>query len=150
MKTIDKMTALKRALALAAVLALTGTGWAKNGNGGGPGIPGDLNGTRDSVTLSVQVDACTAAPGQTYSVKAKIFQPSGRLLAIGIGTTSFTCQAVAQTVDNVTVNAVSGLTFKPGPATLVYEVIVTDSTTTPHTVSVVPGTETGSIVQLHP
>jgi hypothetical protein len=154
MKTIDKMTALKRALALAAVLALTGTGWAKNGNGGGPGTPGDLNGTRDSVTLSVQVDGfstCTTVTGQSYAVKAHIFQPSGRLLAIGIGTSdSFTCsQTVAQTVD-VTVNAVPGLTFKPGPATLVYEVILTDSATTPPTVSAVPNTETGSILELHP
>lgn len=148
MKAMQKMKAFKRALALAAVLVMAGTGWAKQG--GGPGISGDLSGTRDSVTLSVPVDACTAAVGQTYAVSAYIFQPSGRLFAIGISDpnpTGFTCNpSLAQTVP-LTVNAVPGLTFKPGPATLLYKIIVIDSTTTPATVTVVD--ENGSRVDLH-
>ena len=154
MKAVKKMTGLKRVLVLAAVLAMAGTSWAKK-NGNGPGIPGDLNSTRDSVTLSVPVDAIqTCDPTittQSYSVKAYIFQPSGRLFAIGFGTSDpFTCSAtLAQTVD-VTVDAVQGLTFKPGPATLLYKVILTDSTDpTMPTVTVVPGSENGSRVDLH-
>lgn len=99
---MQKMKALKRALALAAVLVMAGTAWAAKPGGVGPGIPGALNGSRDSVTLEVPVPAIQAPPqglcdplntNQTYSVKAYIFQPSGRMFAIGIGynTENFSC-----------------------------------------------------------
>ncbi|MGE5820952.1 MAG: hypothetical protein ACM37Z_23220, partial [Deltaproteobacteria bacterium] len=121
MKTM-KITALKCALALAAVLAITGTGWAKP-SFAGPGIPGQLDPTGTIVKLSVPVPAyqtCdTLNTNQTYSVKAYIFQPSGRIFAIGIsGSTSFTCSLTTEQMIDVTVNAFPGLTFKPGPATL--------------------------------
>jgi hypothetical protein len=154
MKSMQKMKVLKGALALAAVLALASTAWAKK-NGNGPGIPGVfVNGNRTSVTVEPTVDLIpTCDPNittQSYSVKAYIFQPSGRLLAIGIGTSdTFTCSnSTPQTVE-VTVDAVPGLTFKPGPATLLYQVILTDSTdlTMPPIVTVV--SENGSRVDLH-
>jgi len=135
---MQKMKAFKRALALAAVLVMAGTAWAKQG--GGPGVPGNLNGARNEVTLEVSVPAFQASPqgvcdtansNQTYSLKAYIFQPSGRMFAIGIGVSQeFDCSTSAVTPVPVIVNALQGLTFKPGPATLMYQVIQTTTDTT--------------------
>lgn len=149
MKAMQK---IKLALALAAVLPVSGTGWAKPS---GPGIPGDLNGSRDSVVLSVPApayDLCdTANTNHSYSVKAYIFQPSGRMFAIGISDpTSFTCSLTTEQLINMTVNAFPGLTFKPGPATLLYKVILTEDdgdTNTPLVDTVIY--EYGSRVDLH-
>jgi len=156
---MQKMKALKRALALAAVLVMAGTAWAAKPGGVGPGIPGDLTPTRDSVDLLVPVvgfPSCnTLNTNQTYSVKAYIFQPSGRIFAIGIGynTASFACSADPNTSQNVpvSVDALPGLTFKPGPATLVYQVIqtTTDTSTDPDTVTQIVVYEYGSRVDLH-
>jgi hypothetical protein len=142
MKGIQK---IKLALALAAVLAMSGTGWAKPN---GPGLPGDLNGSRDTVEVLLTVGACTAVLNHTYSIKAYIYQPSGRMFAVGIGNNPFTCQAVAQEV-LLTVNAVQGITFKPGPATLIYQILDTDNTnpSTPPVTTVVD--EQGFRVDLH-
>jgi hypothetical protein len=149
MKAVQK---IKVALALAAVLTMSGTGWAKPS---GPGIPGDLNGSRDSVALEVAVpayEACdTTNTNQTYSVKAYIFQPSGRMFAIGISDpTSFTCSLTTEQLTAVTVNAFPGLTFKPGPATLLFKVILTEddgNIATPLVDTVIY--EYGSRVDLH-
>ena len=158
-----KITALKYALAVAAILAIGGTGWAKKPTFAGPGTAGQLDPTRTIVTLSVPVpqqtcQANTVDQTFSYSVKASILQPSGRILAIGFSDpTQFDC-ATAQNV-NVTITAIQGLSFKPGPATLVYQVIetttttvVTDpttgATTTMTTTSVI--NEYGSTVNLHP
>jgi hypothetical protein len=143
-KPMQKTKMLKSALTLAAMLAMAGTVWAAKG--GGPGIAGVLSPQRDSATLQVPVSACTAVVGQSYAVSAYIFQPSGRLLSIGIGNGPITCNGLDQLVD-VTVDAIQGLTFKPGPATLLYRVTVTDSSTTPATVTTVA--ESGSRVDLH-
>ena len=162
MKTM-KITALKWALALAAVLAITGTGWAKKPTFAGPGVASQLDSTRTIVTLSVPVSqqACqtnTATQTYAYSVKASILQPSGRILAIGFSDpTDFNC-SLDQNV-NVTITAIEGLSFKPGPATLVYQVIETITTTvvtdpiagttaTTTTTNVI--NEYGSRVDLHP
>src|SRR4026209_1818271 len=127
MKGMQKMKVIKIAFALAAVLAMSSTGWAKNDNGGGPGISGVLNGARNSVALSVPVPAdpeCINDVNHSYSVKAYIFQPSGRIFAIGIGApTSFSCSLSTEQLIPMTVNAFPGLTFKPGPATLLFQVI---------------------------
>ena len=51
-------------------------------------MSGDLNAARNSVALSVPVPAdpeCVNDVNHRYSVKAYIFQPSGRIFAIGIG-----------------------------------------------------------------
>jgi hypothetical protein len=149
MKAMQK---IKLGLALAAVLAMGGTGWAKPS---GPSIPGDLNGSRDSVALSVPVPAyveCdTTNTNHSYSVKAYIFQPSGRMFAIGTSDpTSFTCSLTAEQLINVTVNAFPGLTFKPGPATLLFKVVLTEDdgdTNTPLVDTVIY--EYGSRVDLH-
>jgi hypothetical protein len=64
---------------------------------------------------------------QAYAVKAYNFQPSGRIFAIGISDpTTFACSMTAETPVNMTVNAFPGLTFKPGPATLLFQVILTE------------------------
>ena len=157
------ITTLKWALALAVVLAMTGTGWAKKPTFAGPGTAGQLDPTRTIVTLSVPVpqqtcQANTVDQTFSYSVKASILQPSGRILAIGFSDpTAFDC-VNDQNVD-VTINAIQGLSFKPGLATLIYKVIETTTTTvvtdpTLGTTETVTTTnvinEYGSTVNLHP
>lgn len=138
MNVKTKMTALKWAFALAAVLAISGTGWAAKPSFGGPGISGALDGTHVDVSLPVRgFLQCNPAPApgitQTYALKVFIFQPSGRIFAIGIGNSgNFTCGTDPNvTVDvDVGVDALPGLSFKPGPATLVYQVIRTTTDNT--------------------
>ena len=136
MKGMQKMKGIKIAIALAAVLGMGGIGWAAKPVGVGPGISGDLNGPRTEVTVEVTVPQMEAPPtglcdtantAQTYSIKAYIFQPSGRIFAIGIGsnTESFSCSTAADQQIDMLIKALSGLSFKPGPATLVYQVIQT-------------------------
>ena len=156
MQQMQKMKGLKRALAVVAVLAMTGApAWAKKG-GNGPGVPGDMSATGE-VTMQVSVPAfesCiapTSPATQSYSIKAYIFQPSGRIFAIGIGsnTEAFGCLTTEQLVD-VTVTPFPGLNFKPGPATLLFQVISTDDdgdVNTPAVDTVVY--ENGSRIDLH-
>jgi len=167
-----KINALKYALTLAAVLAISGTGWAKKPTFAGPGVDGQLDPTRTSVTLSVDVpqQTCqtttsnqdpvtlqTTMQEYSYSVKAYMLQPSGRILAIGFSDpTVFDC--VNDQNVNVIITAIQGLSFKPGAATVIYK--VTETTTT--TVTAADGTvlsttvatnvlnEYGSRVNLHP
>ena len=146
MKAMQKMKVIKIAFALAALLAMSGNGWAKPGGGGG-GTNGDLNGSRDSVLVLLPVDACTAVLNHTYSVKAYIFQPSGRIFAVGIGNATFTCQTGAQYV-SMTVDAFPGLTFKPGPATLIFQVLDTNNTNPSVPVTTIVD-EQGSRIDLH-
>ena len=51
MKAIKTMTILKRSLAMAAIVAMTGTASAKNAPSGG--VPGDLSPDRSSATVTV-------------------------------------------------------------------------------------------------
>jgi hypothetical protein len=136
MKGMQKMKAIKIAVALAAVLGLSSTGWAAKPSGVGPGMSGDLNATRTEVTVELTVPQMEAPPtgmcdiantAQTYSIKAYIFQPSGRIFAIGIGsnTESFSCSTTGDQQIDMLIKALQGLSFKPGPATLVYQVIQT-------------------------
>lgn len=154
MKLMQKMKVIKIAFALAAVLAMSGTGWAAKPSGVGPGITGDLNGSRDSVALSVPVPAyqgCINDVNHSYAVKAYIFQPSGRIFAIGISDpTSFTCSLTTEQLIGVLVKAFPGLTFKPGPATLLFQVTLTEddgNIATPPVNTVIY--EYGSRVDLH-
>lgn len=162
MKSMQKMKVLKGALVLVAVLAMAGTAWAKK-NKNGPGLPGDLSQDRTTVTLSVPLNdsegnalTCddTMTANQDYTVQAYILQPSGRILAIGMGTTdTFTCISggtLPLMVEDVTVYAFPGLTFKPGPATVLYKVTLTDSTIDPSNPTVTVVYEYGSRVDLHP
>ena len=160
MKAMQK---LKLALALVAMLAMSGTVWAAKPSGAGPGIPGDLNATRTEVTLEATVPLMEAPPtglcdtantAQTYSIKAYIFQPSGRIFAIGIGSNTeiFSCSTLADQQVDMLIKALPGLSFKPGPATLVYQVIQTTTNTTDPlnpTITDLVVYEYGSRVDLH-
>ena len=152
MKGMEKITT---ALALAGVLAMTGTGWTKP-NSGGHGVSGELNGPRTEATVDISLPAFTGCDTlntlETYSVKAYIFQPSGRMFAIGISDpTSFACSSTTGTaVQDVLVKAFPGLSFKPGPATLLFQVTLTEDdgdVNTPPVDGVIY--EFGSSVDLH-
>ena len=136
MNAMQKMKWINGIFALAAVLAIASPGWAKKPSGVGPGAPGTMNATRTSVEVSVPVPAYEGCTGvsQAYSVKAYIFQPSGRIFAIGIGEpTTFTCSLTTEQLIPMTVNAFPGLSFKPGPATLLYQVVLTEDDGDPNT-----------------
>src|SRR5687768_12851778 len=132
-KMHERIKLVSTAIALMAVLSATGTGWAKkNSGGGGSGAAQGTftNATRTEVSVSVTVPAdagCSAvvAPATAdYEVKAYIFQPSGRMFAIGISEpTEFPCSATLETSVPLTIKAFPGLDFKPGPATLLFKVI---------------------------
>jgi len=142
MKAVKKLTGLKRVLALAAVLALTGTGWAKKPPAG-PSVSGDLNAERTVATVTVTMPACNPLL-VTPSLSVYIFQPSGRLLNIGTANPAVTCTPADQEVI-VDVNAIPGLAFKPGPATLLIRFVTVDIATSVQTVS-----ESGSRIDLRP
>lgn len=116
---------IRLAIALATVLSMTGTGWADGG------FSGTLNSARTSVAISVPVpvipDCDVTNTAKTYSAKAYIYQPSGRLLSIGISDPAtdgtFACNATSA---DVTVNVFAALKFKPGPGTLLYKIILTE------------------------
>ncbi|HZA57196.1 MAG TPA: hypothetical protein VE616_23335 [Candidatus Udaeobacter sp.] len=123
---------------------MSGSALAKNGNGGG--VSADLSPNRTSVsgfTVTVGCDSTTEA--LTGALSVYILQPSGRLLSIGIFNQTVTCNTpVSDQIIPVTVNAFSGLTFKPGPATLLIRFVTTNPTTLESIVE-----ETGSRVDLH-
>jgi len=156
MQAMQKMKGLKRALAVMAVLAMTSTAaWAKKG-GGGPAVSGDLL-ANGHVTMEVLVPAFESCavpvpnttPTQTYSIKAYIFQPSGRMFAIGLGSNTelLECSTTEQLID-VTVKPFSGLNFKPGPATLLFQVLENNTDPTNPVVNGVID-ESGSRIDLH-
>ncbi len=72
-----------------------------------------------------------------------IFQSVGRLINIGIGSGTLICTN-APTEQSIVVNAIPGLAFQPGPATLIVKLTTVDSLTLVPTVS-----ESGSRVDLH-
>jgi|SRR5688572_1522483 len=76
MNVFNKITALKTAIALAAVLAMNGTALAKKGNSG---VSADLSADGTSVTLSVTVGCDSITEGATGALSVYILQPSGRL-----------------------------------------------------------------------
>jgi hypothetical protein len=102
---------------------------------------GDLSPDRSSaqLTVAVQCDApVNVADTKAGTLTVHLFQPSGRLLNIGIGTVPVTCDGTQANV-LVDVDAIPGLKFKPGPATVVLKLteqtadsnaVVTGSTTT--------------------
>ena len=132
-----------RTLVLTAVLSMSGTALAKKPAGAGPGVPADLSDDRTSatVTVSAQCDPLTQGPSGTLSVH--IFQSVGRLINIGIGTGTVICNNTA-TPQSIVVNAIPGLGFQPGPATLIVKLTTVDPITLLPTVS-----ESGSRVNLH-
>lgn len=146
MKAAKKMTTFKWALALAVVLAISSTAAAKKP--ASLGVSGDLSADRTSVTVSVTTPACVTDPLATQpavgSLSVYIFQSVGRLINIGTSNTSVTCNG-ATLVQDITVNAIPGLTFQPGPATLLIRFATpVDPLTNQSTI-----TETGSRIDLH-
>ena len=157
MKVMRRMKMIKTALTLVAMLAMCGNVWAKPGFGG-PGVNGDLNGNTVTVAITVptntEVGLCdtTVLPVGTtkaYSIKAYIFQPSGRMFGIALGTQPFTCDTTADQQVTVALQVFPGLTLKSGPATLLFQVIETTTTTTPPSATNDVVYEFGSRVDLH-
>jgi hypothetical protein len=149
MKAAMKMTSLKRALALAAVLVLAGAGTASAKKpSAGPGATGDLSADRTSTTVSVSQQCAPSsdplAPPTSGTVSVYILQSVGRLINIGIGNGSVPCDGATLTQD-ITVNAIPGLAFQPGPATMLIRFTTVDPVTLQPTVS-----ETGSRIDLRP
>jgi hypothetical protein len=159
-------TRIVGALTLAAALLSAGPVLAaKPGGGGGPGLIGDLNQSRTTVTVLIPVECAapvvngTTTTTTTATLSVKIFQSVGRLINIGTGSGVPTCNG--QTTDvAVTVNAVTGLTFQPGPATMLITLTETATSSTPSVDPLNPLpvivtsppeiTETGARIDLRP
>jgi hypothetical protein len=108
-----------------------------------------LDRTTAQLTVSVQCDAAVnVGDTKVGLLTVHIFQPSGRLLNIGIGNAPATCDGNQADV-LVDVNAIPGLKFKPGPATAILKLAeqTTDST---NAVTGSTTTESGSKVSLRP
>lgn len=145
--------------ALALVSALAGSSAALAAQPGA-GLEGDLNQLRTSadVVIPVDCDAVTGTQTKTASVSVKIYQSVGRLLNIGTGSGVPTCTGQPEPVV-MTVNAIQGLKFQPGPATILITLKETITTTTPNPDPLNPTpvvtvttteTETGAKINLRP
>lgn len=144
MNVKNKVTAFKWALALAAVLAMTGTTLAKKPAGAGGGVPADLSDDRTSATVTVSAQCDPVTQGASGTLSVHIFQSVGRLINIGIGSGTLMCDNTA-IPQSIVVNAIPGLAFQPGPATLIVKLTTVDPITMSPTVS-----ESGSRLNLHP
>jgi hypothetical protein len=101
------------------------------------------------LTVSVQCDApVNVGETRTGTLTVHIFQPSGRLLNIGIGTASATCDGNQADVV-VDVDAIPGLKFKPGPATAILKLAEETTDSTPAVIDSTI-TESGVKVTLRP
>ena len=152
---VKTSTRIVGALALAGALMSNGPASAAQP---APGLQGDLDPTRTKVEdVTVQVVCYPLPQGstatKTASVTVKIFQSVGRLLNIGTGSGVPSCTGQAEDI-TTTVDAVSGLKFQPGPATILIK--LTETTTTPPvapattpTVTIVE-TESGARINLRP
>jgi hypothetical protein len=141
MKLAVNLKMLKGAVALAAILAVSGSAMAKKNSNGG-GLPADLSDDRTEVTLDVSdLPACPLSTSGTLSVY--VFQSVGRLINIGTYSGVIPCSGAPTTVEDIIVRAVPGLTFQPGPATLLIRYTATDAMAQPTI------TETGARINLH-
>lgn len=153
MNVFNKLAAFKQALALAGVLSMTGTAMAKNGNSG---VPGDLSADRTQVTIEApDLPACggETTATTTANVTAYLFQSVGRLINIGTYSGSVECTGSPTAAHDITIYAIPGLTFQPGPATLVFQYTTTTTTTDPSIPTPVTTQQTsysGGRVNLHP
>ena len=144
MRVRNRATGLKRAMVLAAVLAMSGTAVAKKPAGVGAGVPADLSDDRISATVTVSAQCDPLTQGASGALSVYIFQSVGRLINIGIGSGTVMCTNTPSE-QSIVVNAIPGLAFQPGPATLIVKLTTVDPLTMLPTVS-----ETGSRVNLHP
>ena len=140
MNPVNKMKALKGAVALAAILAMTGSAFGKK-NSNGAGVPASLSPDRTAVTISLsELPACLITGSATLSVY--VFQSVGRLINIGTYNAPVTCTGATTAAQDITVTAFQGLSFQPGPATLLIRYTITDAGIQTHT-------DTGSRIDLH-
>jgi hypothetical protein len=128
MKIGMNLTVAKGAVAVAAILAMSGSALAKK-----PASLGGSSATLSSDRKTVIVNATprcmqSTVPGSTLSAdySVYIFQSHGRLINIGIGTDEGDCSAAKE----ITVEAIEGLTFQPGPATMIIKVTTYETVTT--------------------
>ena len=125
-----------------------------------PGLLGDLNAARTSVDIFVPVDcdaAITTGQTNTATVSVYIFQSVGRLLNIGTGSsTPVTCGSGPEADAAITVNAIPGLKFQPGPATILMKLTeqlfeeLTPGVFTPVVGTTPTVTESGARINLRP
>ena len=116
MRSLPKFSLFRPAIALAVFVLTVGAASAdivslaidQNAN---------LLAGRTQATLTGTIE-CTAT--ESASITVHIYQPTGRLLNIGIGTLTVpvTCTGGSD-VWTIDVSAIPGLNFKPGPATAV-------------------------------
>lgn len=142
MNAASKLASLKGAIVLAAVLAMSGSALAKKP---ASGVPGQLSADRTSVevTIGVLCDPATTL-NVTGQLSVHILQSVGRLINVGIANADVTCTG-SETDEVVTVEAIDGLTFQPGPATMIFRFTTQDSVTLAPTVQ-----ERGSRLNLRP
>jgi len=108
----------------------------------------DLSSNRTQATITGTIECTKGVTDGTANITVHIYQSVGRLLNIGIGslgTTPLNCSG-AGSFDpwQVTVSAIPGLKFQPGPAT----VVVTVDTSVDSVAD--PSTEQGAKINLHP
>jgi hypothetical protein len=118
MRRLAKFSLLRPAIALA-VLVLTAGAVSADVTSLAIDQDATLLAGRTQATVTGTIE-CTAT--ETASITVHIYQPTGRLLNIGIGTLTVlvTCTGVGvDDVWTVDVSAIPGLKFKPGPATAV-------------------------------
>jgi len=118
MRSLPKFSLFRPAIALAVLVLTVGAASADILN---LTIDPDasLLAGRTQATLTGTVE-CTAT--ETASITVHIYQPTGRLLNIGIGTLTVLVPCTGVGVDDlwtVDVSAIPGIKFKPGPATAV-------------------------------
>jgi len=88
----------------------------------------DLEQNRTAAKVTGRIECTTGTTTGTANMTVYIFQSVGRLLNIGIGTidSPVNCSgAGASDSWEVTVNAIEGLRFQPGPATVLIRVETT-------------------------
>jgi hypothetical protein len=111
---------------------------------------GDLSPNRTSAELTITVQCDAATPGDTKeaNLRVHLFQSVGRLINIGIGTEPVNCTGPQANVI-VDVNAIPGLKFQPGPATVVLKLTEQTKDSTEAIIEETT-TENGSKVNLRP
>jgi hypothetical protein len=138
---------LTGAVALTAALAVNGSALAKKPASNGGGTTVDMSADRKTVTVNV-TPTCHAAtvPGATLTAEYSIyiFQSVGRLINIGIGNGEVSCTALTPT--GIEVEAIEGLTFQPGPATMIVKFTTIQTTLVPAVDPLSPPTEMDTVI----
>jgi hypothetical protein len=148
---VKTSTRIVGALALAGALLTNGPVSAAQPT---PALEGDLSANRMSAEVIFPLVCAAVQPPandtKTASVSVKIFQSVGRLLNIGTATEEgLPCTGNSMNV-TVTVDAIDGLKFQPGPATILFTVTEQTTASVGGTVSSSPPVDTGAKINLRP